>query len=346
MRIDDNNNDIPWYLQDLISKEDASSSSSLISNAHNTKNENENSNEHNNQQHQKTPIEQKEYYHDVLLYWNPNHKNNKLQFQPFVGNDDDLKEILETYNTKYQTKKMKMSMNTRHNNNNDDYSDHVFFGQYQSLYIMIFVFGAMSCMILFIWVLHHHQYSCKSSRFVQHKRPHKHSSGGSVVNTSTSKNATDIQSDENNDHNIDPDDNIDSGNSRPDKTRLSQQSTIRPIENENDKNNIVTSTNNSLESNLEPSCYHHQHTTTIQNNHQGTPTAIMNNQNMNLTKIFLHDIPVMADMVSLSGLNRQESIKLVTKEVLETDRRHTEVSSFLLDLRFIIIIFSMLCRVE
>ena len=45
-----------------------------------------------------------------------------------------------------------------------------------------------------------------------------------------------------------------------------------------------------------------------------------------LSGFFQNDVPALAEVISLSGLNKQESIKIVTKEIFETDRRNAEVS--------------------
>lgn len=50
------------------------------------------------------------------------------------------------------------------------------------------------------------------------------------------------------------------------------------------------------------------------------------NQSMDISSIFDHDVPVLAEIISRSGLDKQESIKIVTKQILETDRRTKEVS--------------------
>lgn len=50
------------------------------------------------------------------------------------------------------------------------------------------------------------------------------------------------------------------------------------------------------------------------------------NQSMDISSIFDHDVPALAEIISRSGLDKQESIKIVTKQILETDRRTKEVS--------------------
>jgi hypothetical protein len=61
--------------------------------------------------------------------------------------------------------------------------------------------------------------------------------------------------------------------------------------------------------------------------------CIDNPRKRDLNGFFLNDIPALANVVSRSGLDKQEAIKIVTREVFETNRRNAEVcSSFLLAL--------------
>ncbi len=51
-----------------------------------------------------------------------------------------------------------------------------------------------------------------------------------------------------------------------------------------------------------------------------------NNGKRDLSGFFQNDVPALAEVISLSGLDKQESIKIVTKEIFETDRRNAEVN--------------------